>query len=100
MPNETYDFSRSSGRLLLAGVSPLSVLEVLHGGQVVRRHIGSSLQVFGRDRSGVWLAVALVEIEDDEYEVFGARYMDSDEIVNVEEVRRWKRDGQDEGEAG
>ena len=53
----------------------------------VRRHIGASLQIAGQDRDGSWLAVALVEGEDDEYTVTGARYLDDDEIATMARMR-------------
>ncbi len=74
MPEEFYGFTdRTYERLAKAGITPLSVLEVLYGGGVVRRHIGAALQVAGRDRAGAWLAVALIELEDDHYTVLAAR---------------------------
>jgi hypothetical protein len=43
VPAEYYVFQEQTyERLMLAGISPLAVEQVLHGGQVVRRHIGSS----------------------------------------------------------
>ncbi len=54
MPEEVYGFTeRTYTRLAEAGVAPLSVLDVLYAGRTVRRHIGSSLQIAGRDRAGV-----------------------------------------------
>lgn len=85
MPDETYGFTeRTYERLAQAGVAPLSVLDVLYGRPTVRRHIGSFLQVAGRDRDGKWLAVALMEgPDDDEYVVTSARYLDDDEITVI-----------------
>ena len=60
---------------------------MLYGGPVVRRHIGASLQVAGQDRDGVWLAVALVEDDDDQYTVTGVRYLDDDEIAAITRMR-------------
>jgi hypothetical protein len=84
MPEEVYEFSESTyGRLAEAGVAPLSVLDVLYADRRVRRHIGSSLQIAGHDRAGVWLAVALIEGADDRYVVTSARYLDDDEIAVI-----------------
>ena len=71
-------------RLARSGISPRAVLDVLYGTTLVRRHIGSALQVFGQDRAGSWLAVALIEEEDDHYVVFGARRLDDTEISAIE----------------
>jgi hypothetical protein len=57
----------------------------------VRRHIGAALQIAGRDRDGTWLAVALVEEDDDEYTVTSARYLDADEIAAIRRMRGEKR---------
>jgi hypothetical protein len=74
VPEESFAFTdRTYERLAAAGISPLSVLDVLHGGLVVRRHIGAVLQIAGQDRAGVWLAVASFEHDDDQYTVTAAR---------------------------
>jgi hypothetical protein len=92
MPDEVYAFTeRTYASLAKAHVSPLSVLDVLYGPVRVRRHIGASLQVAGRDRGGTWLVVALVEGVDDEYTVTGARYLDDDEVEAVERMRGDRR---------
>jgi hypothetical protein len=84
MSEETYGFTeRTYAKLAETHVPPLSVLEVLHGSPTVRRHIGSSLQIAGRDRAGVWLVVALIEGADDDYVVTSARYLDDEEIAAV-----------------
>jgi hypothetical protein len=78
----TYD------RLDAAGVSALSVLQVLRGGAMVRRHIGAVLHVAGRDQRGRWLAVSLIESDvDDRYTVVGARELDAEEIDAVRRMR-------------
>ena len=88
MPEEVYAFTeRTYANLAKAHVSPLSVMDVLYGRSVVRRHIGAGLQVAGRDRDGTWLAVALIEGADDEYTVTGARYLDDEEIAAIERMR-------------
>jgi hypothetical protein len=84
MPEEVYLWTAQTYEALaLAGVSPLAVADVLHNYPIVRRHIGASLQVFGRDHAGTWLAVALVEGDDDLYTITGARYLDGDEIAAI-----------------
>ncbi|WP_129669916.1 hypothetical protein [Phytoactinopolyspora endophytica] len=83
LTDRTYDV------LARAGIAPGAALDVLYGAPTVRRHIGSSLQIAGQDRSGGWLAVALVEDEfDDEYTVTGARYLDDDEIDSITRIIR------------
>jgi hypothetical protein len=77
---------RTYERLAVAGVSPMSALHVLSH-PVVRRHIGAVLTVAGQDRDGAWLTVALMEEEDDQYTVTGARYLGEDEIVNIRQMR-------------
>lgn len=84
MPDEIYVFTeRTYQRLAEAAVRPLSVTDVLYGPERVRRHVGGALHVAGRDRSGAWLAVVLVEGEDDEYTVISARHLDAAEIEAV-----------------
>jgi hypothetical protein len=85
VPHEVYGFDEETyDRLDAAGVTPLSVLDVLHGGAVVRRHTGAVLQVAGRDHAGRRLVVALIETgADDHYTVAGARSLDDDEIAAI-----------------
>ncbi|NDL56241.1 hypothetical protein [Phytoactinopolyspora mesophila] len=82
MADDAYNFTDQTYEYLAkAGMAPLAVTDVLHGSPTVRRHIGSSLQIAGQDRTGVWLVVALVEgANDDEYTVTGARYLDDSEL--------------------
>jgi hypothetical protein len=92
VPEEIYTFTeRTYQYLAKAGVNPLAVTDVLYGGGVVRRHIGAALQVAGQDREGTWLAVALVEDDDDQYTVTSARYLDADEIAGIGRMRREQR---------
>jgi hypothetical protein len=93
VPDEVYLFTEQTyENLARAGVSPLSVTDVLHNWPAVRRHIGAALQVFGQDHAGTWLAVALVEEEvDDRYTVSSARYLDDDEIAAIGRVRKEQR---------
>jgi uncharacterized protein YbjT (DUF2867 family) len=87
VPRERYDFTdRSIESLEWAGVAPVDVLAACESRPRVRRFIGSSLQLIGRDRAGEWLAVALVETQDDVYEVTGARYLEPDEVASVEKL--------------
>ena len=88
MQDENYTFTEQTyDNLAKAEVSPLAVTDVLYGGPVLRRHIGASLQFAGRDRDGAWLAVALIEDDDDQYTVTGARYLDHDEIAAISRMR-------------
>ncbi|NEE03833.1 hypothetical protein [Phytoactinopolyspora halotolerans] len=73
--------------LATSGIPPLAVTDVLYSTPTVRRHFGSSLQVAGQDRDGAWLAVALVEDDDDDtYTVTGARHLDDDEIDAITRI--------------
>ncbi len=88
MRDESYAFTEQTyDNLAKAEVSPLAVTDVLYGGAVVRRHLGASLQFAGQDRHGGWLAVALIEDDDDQYTVTGARYLDDDEIDAITRMR-------------
>lgn len=88
MPEERYHFTEETfDRLAEVEVSPISVLQVLHGGRVARRHIGSVLHIAGQDRAGTWLVVALIEQGDDEYLVLSARYLDQEEIQAIARMR-------------
>lgn len=85
VPHDKFLFTAlSAERLMLAGIAQIDVSVALESRPRVRRHIGSSLQAFGRDRDGEWLAVALVEENDDEYVVTGARYLEPDEVAAIE----------------
>jgi len=87
VPIEIYEFSeRTYENLAKAGVTPMAVLDVLHGERKLRRHIGAFLQIAGRDRDGRWLGVALMEIEDDRYEVTSARHLDTEEITSIARI--------------
>jgi hypothetical protein len=92
VPEEVYAFTeRTYYNLAKAEVNPLSVTDVLYGRQLIRRHIGAFLQIAGRDRSGAWLAVALIEGVDDEYVVTSARYLGEDEIATIARLRGEQR---------
>jgi len=88
VPDEVYTFTeRTYHNLAKAQVSPLAVTDVLYGRHLVRRHIGSFLQIAGQDRTGTWLAVALIEDDDDQYTVTSARYLDDEEIASITRMR-------------
>jgi hypothetical protein len=89
VPEENYEFGDGTyDRLDRHGVSPLQVLQVLHGGARARRHTGAVLQVAGVDQRGRWLVVVLVETSvDDRYTVVSAREMDTAEIAAVRRMR-------------
>ena len=81
---ETYRFNDDSyQRLEAAGVGWQSVLDVLHARPRWRQHIGAVLRIAASDRTGRWLGVALVEEDDGEYLVAGARELDPDEADAV-----------------
>lgn len=67
MPDESYGLDEVAfEQLALAGVSVEAVPHVLYiAHPLVRRHLGGSLQIVGRDHNGEVLAVALVEHDDD-----------------------------------
>lgn len=82
---ETYEFDdQSYAALVAAGVAWQDVIFALHDSRPkVRRHIGAVLNIAARDRQGHWLAVALIERDDNDYLIVGARYLDSDEVASV-----------------
>jgi hypothetical protein len=88
---EAYRFDEDSyQRLDAAGIGWQSVLDVLQARPRWRQHIGAVLRVAAPDRSGRWLGVALIEEDDDQYLVVGARELDADE---AEAVRRLLEQG-------
>ena len=89
MPEEIYEFGDATyDRLDAAGLSPVQVLQVLHGGQRIRRSIAAVLQIAGIDHHGRWLAVTLIETAiDDRYTVIGARELDPAEVEAVHRMR-------------
>jgi hypothetical protein len=82
---ETYEFDdQSYAALAAAGIAWQDVIYALYDSRPkVRRHIGAVLNVAARDRQGHWLAVALIERDDNDYLVVGARSLDSDEVATV-----------------
>jgi hypothetical protein len=83
--DDVYTFAdQTYENLAKAEITPLAVMDALGGAPTVRRHIGSSLQIAGQDRTGDWLVVALVEgAADDEYTVTGARRLDDAELAII-----------------
>lgn len=86
--NEQYDYTPSTfDRLTEAAVHLWEVDYVLrHSQPHIRQHLGAGLRVIARDRRDAWLVVILVEIADDHYEVFSARYLDDLEVHAVIEL--------------
>jgi len=83
---ETYRFDEDSYQhLAAAGIGWQSVLDALRARPRWRQHIGAVLRIAAPDRSGRWLGVALIEEDDDQYLVVGARALDESE---AEAVRR------------
>src|SRR3954451_8050216 len=82
---EIYEFDdRSYEALAAAGIAWQEVIYTLYDSRPkIRRHIGAVLNVAARDRQGHWLAVGLIERDDNDYLVVGARYLDSDEVATV-----------------
>jgi hypothetical protein len=67
-----------------AGIAWQDVIYTLYDSRPkVRRHIRAVLNVAATDRQGHWLAVALIERDDNDYLVVGARSLDSDEVATV-----------------
>jgi hypothetical protein len=88
---ETYRFDEDSyQRLGTAGIGWQSVLDVLHARPRWRQHIGAVLRIAASDRAGRWLGVALIEEDEDQYLVVGARQLDQAE---AEAVRRLLQEG-------
>lgn len=79
--DEVYRFDDASYTTLgAAGVAWQDVIHVLNDARPrVRQHIGAVLRVAAAGRDGRWLAVALIEEDDDHYLVVGARHLDPDE---------------------
>jgi hypothetical protein len=75
---------RSYDTLAAAGIRWQDVLEVLRARPRVSHHIGAVRRIAAQTSAGAWLAVALVEEDDDEYLVVGARELDPDEIEAIQ----------------
>jgi hypothetical protein len=81
---ETYRFDEDSyQRLEAARIGWQSVLDVLQARPRWRQHIGAVLRIAAPDRAGRWLGVALIEEDDDQYLVVGARELDAAESETV-----------------
>ena len=84
---ESYQFDDHTWEALAkAGVSPLSVTDVVHGRHRLRRHIGAVFQIAGQDRNGNWVGVIMIELDDDQYLVRSARYLEPDEVASIEQA--------------
>jgi hypothetical protein len=79
--DEVYRFDDDSyAHLGAAGIAWQDVIHVLnHARPRIRQHVGAVLRVAAVGRDGRWLAVALIEEDDDHYLVVGARHLDGDE---------------------
>ena len=73
--DETHEFDdQSYAALAAAGIAWQDVIYTLYDSRPkVRRHIRAVLNVAATDRQGHWLAVALIERDDNDYLVVGAR---------------------------
>jgi hypothetical protein len=81
---ESFRFDeRSYDTLAAAEIRWQDALEVLRAHPRVRHHIGAVLRIAAQTSTGVWLAVACVEEDDDEYLVVGARQLDDAEVAAV-----------------
>jgi hypothetical protein len=77
---ETYRFDeRSYDALAAAGIGWQMALEVLRARPRLRHHIGAVLRIAAQANDGRWVAVALIEEDDDEYLVVSARELDAAE---------------------
>jgi hypothetical protein len=84
---EAYRFDeRSYDALAAAGISWQVVLDVLRARPRVRQHIGAVLRIAARANDGRWIAVALIEEDDDEYLVVSARELDTAEHQAVQRM--------------
>ena len=84
MTDEEFRFDdRTYDALGAAGIRWQDVLEVLRARPRVRHHIGGVLRIAAQTTDGIWLAVACIEEDDDEYLVVGARELDDDETAAV-----------------
>lgn len=89
MPEETYRFNDASyDRLNAAGISWRHVLHVLNNPARVRRHIGSVLHIAGLTPDETPIVVALIEEDDDQYLIVGARALDEDEAAAFRIMRK------------
>jgi len=43
-------------------------------------------QVAGQDRNGNWVGVIMIELDDDQYLVSSARYLEPDEVASIEQA--------------
>jgi hypothetical protein len=78
--DESYRFDeRSYDALAVAGVGWQAVLEVLRARPRLRQHVGAALRIAAQASDGRWVAVALIEEDDDEYLVVSARELDAAE---------------------
>jgi hypothetical protein len=84
---ETYRFDEAAyDAVSRAGIGWQSVLDVLRARPRVRQYIGAVLRVAAQDRHGRWVAVALIEEDDNAYLVVSARELDADEQVAVSKM--------------
>ena len=82
--DERFRFDDSSYEAFAAaGIPWQDVLDVLRASPRVRHHIGAVLRIAAQTSNGVWLAVACIEEEDDEYLVVSARPLDEAEEAAV-----------------
>lgn len=89
---ERYRFDDDSyAALAAAGVAWQCVLEVLHTRPRMRHHIGAVLRVAAPASDGRWYAVALIEEDDDQYLVVGARELDDVERAAVARMIKGER---------
>lgn len=86
--DEAYRFDDTSYTTLgAAGIDWRDVIHVLnHARPRVRQHIGSVLRIAAPSRAGTWLAVVLIEEEDDTYLVVGARHLDDGEVETTQKM--------------
>ena len=83
--DETYRFDeRSYDTLAATGVGWHTALEALRARPRLRQHIGAVLRIAAQVSDGRWIAVALIEEDDDEYLVVSARELDTAEQQAVQ----------------
>ena len=85
---DAYSFT-SDGltRIALAGLTPQMVWSALRSPRRLVRHLTESTSaVFGVAEGGEYVVVAVVEsdVEDNDWDVVGARLMDADEVATFD----------------
>lgn len=86
--NDTYIWDDDTyGRMGASGVPWQEAMFVLNdAAPVIRQHHDTVLQYTARAQQGRWLTVVSIEIKDDVYLVYDARYLEPDETETAESI--------------